>query len=242
VSPPAPQSPRPLSPLPPAVEEHLDNQENRPPIDLRNPCPRQHIGHPHQFIAVSTLRQFEWRPASEVSHSHSTQFPTARRLAENPPLFPSVTPFRSRYPNILHIRPCVTQLVEGFGIPPVDVCAHAVRFPPTREVPLGFIKYSFALSIVETFRPHSQLIKAAFSGALTILEVVDFLDGRTITTYGYLAFGLRDTYLEERGYFCDDLLRDAPGLFAYTLCPRVPADPFDHFKVEFNSDVPLGAT
>jgi hypothetical protein len=142
----------------------------------------------------------------------------------------------------LYIRPVVRQLVEAFNIPLVDVCATAVRYAPSHEIPLGFIKYTFEGSITALFRRHSQLIRAAFSGALTILDVTDFLDGRTITTYGYLAFGTDEVYLENRGCHCEDLLRHVPQLFAYTTFPHIPADPFLLTFTPVDENTPLVPT
>ncbi len=64
-------------------------------------------------------------------------------------------------------------------------------------------------------------------GMLVILEVQDFLDGRVVTTYGYLAFRREDTFVVQQAYHFKDAAWTHPSLLHYCLYPCVPADPFD---------------
>jgi hypothetical protein len=103
---------------------------------------------------------------------------------------------------------------------------------------LGYVKYSFRDGLREVFSPHSLLVKSAFSGAPAILETVDFLDGRRVTTYGYLDFDEAFVYLKGQGYHCEDDVRTYPLLLSYCLTPRLPADPWVHISVHHET-VPL---
>ena len=129
-------------------------------------------------------------------------------------------------------------ITTQFTIPPVFACSKAIRYPPTLELPLGYIKYSFRDGLREVFSPHSLLVKSAFSGAPAILETVDFLDGRRVTMYGYLDFDEAFVYLKGQGYHCEDDVRTYPLLLSYCLTPRLPADPWVHISVHHET-VPL---
>jgi hypothetical protein len=106
------------------------------------------------------------------------------------------------------------------------------------ELPLGYIKYSFHDRLREVFSPYSLLVKSAFSGAAVILKTVDFLDGRRVTTYGYLDFDEAFVYLKGQGYHCEDDIRTYPLLLFYCLTHRIPADPWVHVSVHHET-VPL---
>jgi hypothetical protein len=114
---------------------------------------------------------------------------------------------------------------------------------PSAKIPLGYIKYSFVESIILTFRRYPTFVREAFIGSLLILEVVDFLDGRTITTYSTLAFGLDpdSIFVENQGYHAEDTIRALPFLLNYMFTPRIPADPFEHIGV-YPDNVPLVIT
>jgi len=62
---------------------------------------------------------------------------------------------------------------------------------------------------------------------LVILEVQDFLDGRVVTTYGYLAFRREDTFVVQQAYHFEDVAWTHPSLLSYCFYPRILADPFD---------------
>jgi hypothetical protein len=71
------------------------------------------------------------------------------------------------------------------------------------------------------------------------LEVVDFLDGRIITTYGHLRFEVNgQIFAHQQGYLFEDTIRAHPSLLSYCLSPRLPADPFD-FISTYLDDEPL---
>ena len=240
---PVPASPRPLSPLPAEEEARLENQENVPPevagpIFARPPCVDNPVPHPHQFFAVTTSYGPEWRPRRELSLGDALEFPTVTELVRWAPRFPSVIPFRGAATHHFPITPVIPNITAQFTIPPVYVCSKAVKFPPTLELPLGYIKYSFRDGLREVFSPFSLLVKSAFSGAAVILETVDFLDGRRVTTYGYLDFDEAFVYLKGQGYHCEDDARTYPLLLSYCLTPRLPADPWVHIN-QHHETVPL---
>ena len=231
--PPQPPSPRPLTPLPPAEEARLENQENSPPLPplthtdaLGRPC-----NYPHRFIAVRTENGSQWRPQGELSYHDILDVPTTKALFEHPPLFPSVTPFRGESSQFLHVQPVNEFLAHQLRISPITACVKAVRYLPSGDLPLGCIKYSFADGIKEVFAPHSNQVKDAFAGALVLLETLDFLDGRKITTYGFLEFDENFVYVRSQGYHCEDAIRSFPTLLAYCFTPRIPVDPFVHVSV-----------
>jgi hypothetical protein len=230
---PQPPSPRPLTPLPPAEEARLENQENIPPLPplthtdaLGRPC-----NYPHRFIAVRTENGSQWRPQGELSYHDILDVPTTKALFEHPPLFPSVTPFRGESSRFLHIQPVNEFLAHQLRISHISACVKAVRYLPSGDLPLGCIKYSFADGIKEVFAPHSNQVKDAFAGALVLLETLDFLDGRKVTTYGFLEFDENFVYVRSQGYHCEDAIRSFPTLLAYCFTPRIPVDPFVHVSV-----------
>ena len=240
---PAPASPRPLSPLPAEEEAHLENQENVPPevagpIFARPPCVDDPVPHPHQFFAVTTSYGPEWRPRRELSLGDTLEFPTVLDLVRWSPRFPSVVPFCGAAIHHFPITPVIPDITSQFMIPTIYACSKAIHYPPTIELPLGYVKYSFRDGLREVFSPFSLLVKSAFSGAAVILETVDFLDGRRVTTYGYLDFDEAFVYLKGQGYHCEDDIRTYPLLLSYCLMPRLPADPWVHISVHHET-VPL---
>jgi hypothetical protein len=84
--------------------------------------------------------------------------------------------------------------------------------------------------LVNTFAKYAPYIRDAFTNSLAVLEVVDLLDGRYITTYGYLRFEDTHVFLSDQTYYCEDVIRLYPHLLAYTFSPRIPADPFLHLS------------
>jgi hypothetical protein len=92
------------------------------------------------------------------------------------------------------------------------------------------------------FDPYDNATKASFIGTLVIAESIDFLDGRLLTTYGYLDFGTRGSvYLRDPGFHCEDNIRVYPHLLSYCLTPRLPVDPFVYASVH-PDDAPLPTT
>ena len=239
----APISPRPLSPLPSAEEAHLENQENIPPevaspIFARPPCVDDPVPHPHQFFSITTSYGPEWRPRRELSLGDALEFPMVTDLVRWTPRFPSVIPFRGAATHHFPITPVILDITAQFTIPTIYACSKAIRYPPTLELPLGYIKYSFHDGLREVFSLFSLLVKSAFSGAAVILETVNFLDGRRVTTYGYLDFDEVFVYLKGQGYHCEDDIQTYPLLLCYCLTPCIPADPWVHISVHHET-VPL---
>jgi len=224
-------SPRPLPPLP--NDAALDNQENRVPLfDISEPrCATATVNHPHQHIAITTPRRPEWRPENELRLDHAIFLPTAEELVNNPPRFPTVTPFRNAAPHIQRIHPYSQPLTRLCFIPSVPVCSKAARTPTNRDFPLGYITYNFSRSILDTLGTYTPEVQAAFTNSLVVLEVIDLLDGRHITTYGYLKFEGTRILAIDQTYHCEDFIRTFPQLLEYTFTPRIPADPFPYLRV-----------
>jgi hypothetical protein len=230
---PVPPSPRPLSPLPLIEEAWVHNQENIPPkFCFPEPCDTRHLAHPHQYLAVTTARRSEYRPLCEVSINNLLTIPTVAYLAEATFTFPSVTPFRVYIPHCIHVKPTTLELALQLTANLPSACGRAIRFPPSPAIPLGFVKYTFAAALKALFRLAPNAIRELFVGSLIILDIHDFLDGRQVTTYSYLAFSQEgDLYCVDQGYHCEDVVRAAPFLLAHTLSPRIPADPLDHIVI-----------
>ena len=187
--------------------------------------------HPHQFLAVHTPNGIEVRPLWEVSAADPLEIPLARYLLQCPPWFPSVTPFRGAAVHWIRVKPTDTTIAQHYNLRPVVICSRLVRHEPAPSIPLGFIHYDFKVGIEETFRNLGPGERSGYAGALVVISIYDFLDGRRITVYGYLELDIASTYVKWQAFHCEDLLRTYPGLFAYTLSPRIPVDPFSYISV-----------
>jgi hypothetical protein len=235
VPPPSPIPPSPclLSPLLPIEEARVENQENIPPkFRFPDPCNARHLAHPHQYLVVTTSCCSEYRPLCEVSINNLLSMPTVAYLAEATFAFPSVTPFRVYIPHCIHIKPMSPELASQLTENLPSACGRAVRFPPSPAIPLGFIKYTFGTALKALFKEAPNIIRELFVRSLVILDIHDFLDGRQVTTYSYLAFSEEgDIYCIDQGYHCKDVIQAAPFLLAHTLTPRIPADPLDYVVI-----------
>ena len=230
--PPAPPSPRPLPLIP-----GLENQENNPPApDFTPPrCIREdndNRPHPHQYVVIGTPRRPEWRPYNELYLDAPLELPLATDLIAHPPRFPTVTPFRNAAFHVLNLIPSNQPLAHLFEIPPVPICCKAGRIPANDDFPLDYLWYNFAPSIIKTFSNLPAPVRAAFNNVLVILENFDLLDGRQITTYGYLKFEGNRAYVQNQTYHCEDFIRAYPHLLAYCFSPRIPPDPFTYLPVQ----------
>jgi len=226
--------------LPAEENTRLENQENQPPPFV-GPCPRQNTRHIHSYIAVSTSRRNEWRPQGELSNFSLTDVPTCHELSALAFSFPSVIPFRSHGPHTQKIAPTSEVFAAAYRTPSLSVCSRVLHYLPSAAAPLGILRYSFESSIVQTFLRLPLYLREAFTGALVILDVTDFLDGRLVTSYGYLAFEGNSVFAKDQGIHCEDVVRAAPQLLAHTLTPRLPANPLD-FIFLYLDHVPLDAT
>ena len=211
--------------------EPAEDQENIPPpapVIRPPPCLGATGQHPHQFIAVHTIRGEEWRPISEFYQESIHNFHTVQQLCDSPPTFPGILPFRCKSPHYQTLYPRNRQLALSLGIQPLYACSQAILDHPSADLPLGSIRYNFRQGIREAFAPLNNIIKRGYVYSLAILEVQDFLDGRVITTYGYLVFHEGGVYAIEQGYHFEDLLQTSPHLIGYCFHPRIPADPFQY--------------
>ena len=239
-----PPSPRPLTPLPPAEEARLENQENIPPAQqepVQEPprYPTYHLlrqpeclayTYPHQYLAVHTPFGVLERLLREVSAADPLEIPLARFLLQNPPWFPSVLPFCGTATHYIRVKPDHV-LTRIYNLSEVNICSRLIRYESAPGTPLGYIKYDFRQGIVDQFRDKGFAEKTGYEGGLVLLAIYDFLDGRCILVYGFLAFGTESIYVKGQAFHCEDLLRTYPGLFAYTLNPCLPVDPFVHVSV-----------
>jgi hypothetical protein len=231
-------------------QEHLAATAPRPPsppVDQENqatfPVPRPpscfHATgqHPHQNITVHTSQGEEWRPISESYQGSIHNIQTAEQLSTAPPHFPSVFPFRSCMFHCLTIIPRYLVTLT-LGVVPLIACSQAVLDLPSGDLPLGWIKYNFHQGIHCVFAPLPLWYRQAYTHALVVLEVQDFLDSRVVTTYGYLTFIEDWIFMVEQGYHFEDTVRAHPHLLSHTLSPRIPTDPFDFVSVH-PDDLPL---
>jgi hypothetical protein len=103
---------------------------------------------------------------------------------------------------------------------------------------LGTIKYDFRKGIREAFAPLNELIRQVYTNTLVVLEVQGCLDGRVVTTFGYLAFQGASIFGLYQAQYFDNTAWTAPLLLSYCLTPRLPLDPFE-FISTFEDNEPL---
>jgi hypothetical protein len=226
--------------LTPVIPEPLEDQENRPPAPVIRPppCVRVEGPHPHQYYVVATPRGEEHRPLDDTGPTYVNNIPFGENLRTRPPRFTGVIPFKSTLPHYQTIFPPLRALAIDLGIPPIYACSKAIFDPPSPDLPLGTIKYDFRKGIRKAFAPLNELIRQAYTNTLVALEVQDFLDGRVVTTYGYLAFQNNQVFGLYQAYHFDDTARANPLLLSYGLTPRYPLDPFE-FISTFEDNEPL---
>ena len=234
----------PLRPRVPSPVTSVGNNENIPPAPVIRlpPCIYYEGHHPHQFILVATQRGVELRVPDLYSHTVQ-HFITGHELLQRPPVFPGVTPFRVAAPHYIIINPVNRQEGLIIGNQSLYACSQAIVDLPSPDLPLGSIRYTFANGIQCAFDQIPVLARRAYEGTFVVLDIHDFLDGRVVTTYGYLAFGDRNgegnsIFVTEQNYHFQDGLRENPRLSAYTFCPRIPADPHNYLHTYYD-DLPL---
>ena len=198
--------------------------------------------HPHQFIAVHTPLGEEWHPLDKVYQDSITNLRTAEQLCTVPPVFTGIIPFRQSAPYYLTIYPRQHRLAIAAGIQPLYACSQAVRDQSSPDLPLGSIKYNFRRGIAEAVTGLPNLVRNTYEGVLVIVEIHNFLDRRTVTTYGYLhfnrRFGVDQAFIVNQGYHFEDAVRTSPHLYSYCFSPKIPEDPFDFISTYFE-DEPL---
>jgi hypothetical protein len=242
-------TPHTTGPSPPTEEEtHHTDQEDRPPLPsatlqadwyappdcVQNPRPF----HPHQFYIVRHEDHDSWRPIEEAHLPSSLEFVTQDELLAQPPAFPTVLAFKAHSHHTSLIAP--TDLFQAglFRIPTLITCSRAGLSPPTLDIPLGYIHFSYRASIKHVFTRLPNFARGCFSNALVISEIHDFLDGRRIFTYGFLHFDSGRIFIRNQGYHFEDAVRSHRLLLRYTLSPRLPLDPFAFLRV-FRDEDPL---
>jgi hypothetical protein len=235
------EPPRPRVPSPIFVE---DNDENVPPAPVIRPPPCIYYDgpHPHQLVLVATQRGAELQTPNLYSHTVQ-HFILVDELLRRPPVFPGVTPFRISAPHYILINPSNRQEGLFIGNQTLHACSQAIIDLPSRDLPLGSIRYTFVNGIKHVFEQLPVLARRAYEGTFVVLDIHDFLDGRIVTTYGYLAFGDQNgegdsVFVTDQSYHHVDGLRENPGLSAYTFSPRLPADPHA-FLHTYYEDQPL---
>ena len=218
--------------------------ENVAPAPVFRPPPcLTYIGpHPHQFILVATQRGEELRVPDRFSHTVQNII-DGYELLRRPPVFPSVTPFRAITPHYILINPVNREEGLVIGNQTLYACSQAIIDLPSEDTPLGTIRYTFANGIKNAFEGLPVLARRAYEGTFVVLDIHDFLDGRVITTYGYLAFGDRlgegdSVFVTDQSYHFKDGVREEPRLTAFTFYPRIPADPHSYTHTYYE-DQPL---
>ena len=218
--------------------------ENVVPAPVFRPPPcLTYIGpHPHQFILVATQRGEELRVPDRFSHTVQNII-DGYELLRRPPVFPSVTPFRAITPHYILINPVNREEGLVIGNQTLYACSQAIIDLPSEDTPLGTIRYTFANGIRNAFAGLPVLARRAYEGTFVVLDIHDFLDGRVITTYGYLAFGDRlgegdSVFVTDQSYHFKDGVREEPRLTAFTFYPRIPADPHSYLHTYYE-DQPL---
>ncbi|KAI0269006.1 hypothetical protein BGY98DRAFT_1101316 [Russula aff. rugulosa BPL654] len=247
---------RPSVPLPqssPTVaaaqeETSFDNQENRPPtprpILLPNPyappaCTQDLSGHhPHQYYIIRHETHDSWQPVTTRDSATLLNFVSQDELLRTPPNFPTVIAFKGPSHHTSLVAPTDQFQARLFRIPTLILCTRAGLSPPTHDVPLGYIHYSFRASVRDLFSSFPTHVQLCFLGALIVSEIHDFLDGRVIFTYGHLRFDSGRIYIVNQAYYFDDSIRTNPNLLRFTLSPRLPIDPFT-FTCPFRDETPL---
>ena len=218
--------------------------ENVAPAPVFRPPPcLTYIGpHPHQFILVATQRGEELRVPDRFSHTVQNII-DGYDLLQRPPVFPSVTPFRATTPHYILINPVNREEGLIIGNQTLYACSQAIIDLPSEDTPLGTIRYTFANGIRNAFLGLPVLARRAYEGTFVVLDIHDFLDGRVITTFGYLAFGDNrgegdSVFVTDQSYHFKDGLREEPRLAAFTFYPRIPADPHSYLHTYYE-DQPL---
>jgi hypothetical protein len=198
----------------PVIPEPFEDQENRPPILVIRPPPCIGVAgpHPHQYFVVATPRE-EHHPLDDSGPTYVNNIPFAENLCTRPPHFTGVIPFRTTLPHFQTIFPPHQALAIDLGIPPLYTCSKAIFDSPSPDLPLGTIKYDFRKGIREAFAPLNELIRQAYTNTLVVLEVQDFLDGRVVTTFGYLAFQGTSVFGLYQAQYFDNAARTAPPSF-----------------------------
>ena len=158
---------------------------------------------------------------------HIDNIPFGAALSARPPRFTGVIPFRGPFPHYQTIYPPHQALALELGIQPLYACSKAILDLPSEDIPLGSIRYDFREGIRTAFSPLNELVRGAYTNTLVVLDIHDFLDGRVVTTYGYLSFLNGQVFALYQGYHFDDEVRSRPHLLSYCLAPRLPLDPFD---------------
>ena len=99
---------------------------------------------------------------------------------------------------------------------------------PSKDIPLGSIRYCFREGIWNVFTPLNSLIWEAYNLTLVTLVVHNFLDGHVVTKYSYLTIWNNKVYALYQGYTFEDTARAHPHLLNFCFSPRIPADPFNY--------------
>jgi len=193
-----------------------------PPQPWENLCKDDRLN-PHQFIAISTAIGEELHPYIGDIFS----IPSAGHLLWEPPAFPSVFPF---FTVVYHKQsfipaPTVVSGLSAGAQPTLVACAKAICTQPTPDIPLGYIRFTYQQGIKEMFARIPPLCWEPYRHHVVFLDHFDFLNGRTISVFGYLDFEGRHIFVRRQTYHFEDLLRHWPSLTSFILAPRLPFNP-----------------
>jgi hypothetical protein len=212
-----------------------------PSYHVRLPSPRSPVSRtpsPFAFSPSPVDNRQIWRPVSEGEVVSFLDFPTHQQLLQYDTVFPTVTPFQGYTPHAALVNPTNRWQATLFDIPSIYTCCRAGFALPSPRAPLGYVVFTFRLSIKETFLRHSALVRNVFEGSLVVTEVYNFLDGRRVYVYGHLQFGQNSVYVVNPAYHFEDAIARYPALLRHCVTPRIPADPCFFVQV-YPDDSPL---
>jgi hypothetical protein len=227
------------------TEPDLD-QENRPPTPLAELTPDlfappactlvSHTYHPHQYYIVPQPHGDSWEAASEAHHLRLLNYPYFSDLVINPPALPTVTPYKAQAPHYIRIQPTDILRLTAYRFPRSPFVVVPDIPPLTPNLPLGFLVYSFRVSIRDTLLRLPLFARLVFSYSTVLAELHDFLDGRRIYTYGRLRFANGKVYLVDQTYHIEDSVLTYPSLLRFSLSPRIPSEPLANIRTYRDED------
>jgi len=215
-------------------EENIEPTTNHPAFRIP-PCLRygnRALVHPHQYHVLTSHNDLRvtWRPAFELQVTDLiVNIPSLNDPILHPHLGNYVTPFRARVSHVIKVSPRDQELTRIYRLGPIIFCSNLSVHPANATFPHGRLTYSFRESILRKLSSLPPVFRPAYAGSLVILSVFDFLDGRLLYTYGYIAFDDLDTpFVDHLTTHTEDLLRNKPDLLHFALSPRIPVDPQRH--------------
>ena len=134
-------------------------------------------GHyPHQYYIIRHETHDSWQQVTDRDSATLLNFVSQDKLLRTPLNFPTVITFKGPTHHTSLIAPTDQFQTRLFCIPTLILCACTGLSPPTHDVPLGYIHYSFRASVQDLFLSFPTHVQLCFLGTLIISEIHDFLD------------------------------------------------------------------